>query len=126
MGERIAFGVAKGRLRLTAGKRREGMRSVPRDLVGSLWTRVATQRLISSPNAANCRDLREDTQLILSTLTDHEQGVLRMLFGIGDVVLGRYLRGGVTLLVGIALTVYLVRATAVTPRYPRDMMGVSR
>ena len=48
------------------------------------------------------------------------------LFGIGDVVLGRYLRGGVTLLVGIALTVYLVRATAVTPRYPRDMMGVSR
>ena len=48
------------------------------------------------------------------------------LFGIGDVVLGRYLRGGVTLVVGIALTVYLVRATAVTSRYPRDMMGVSR
>ena len=36
------------------------------------------------------------------------------LFGIGDVVLGRPVRGFATLLAGVALTVYLVRSTGTT------------
>jgi DNA-directed RNA polymerase sigma subunit (sigma70/sigma32) len=85
MSERIEFGVVKGKLRLMTVKRGVGARSVPRDPVSSLWTRGATQRLISWPDAANWRDLREEIRLILSTLTDHERGVLRMRFGIGEV-----------------------------------------
>jgi hypothetical protein len=37
------------------------------------------------------------------------------LFGIGDLVLGRYPRGLATLLLGLALTTYLVRATRMRP-----------
>ena len=85
MGERIAFGVVKGQLRLKAGKRESATRSVPRQPVSNLWTRVAAPRLISWPDAANGRDLREETRLILSTLTDPERDVLRMRFGIGEV-----------------------------------------
>jgi DNA-directed RNA polymerase sigma subunit (sigma70/sigma32) len=83
MGERIEFGVLRGKRQLRAVKRSSGTTVTPRDLVASLWTRVATRRLISWPDAANCRDLQEQTRVLLSTLTDHEQQVLRMRFGIG-------------------------------------------
>ena len=85
MGERIDFGAVNGRLRLKTAARAGGAPFVPRFPVASLWTRAATQRLISWPDAANWRDLREETRLMLSTLTDHERDVLRMRFGIGDV-----------------------------------------
>jgi DNA-directed RNA polymerase sigma subunit (sigma70/sigma32) len=85
MGERIAFGVVEGRIRLRAGTPRGGARRVRDNPVASLLTRVGAQRLISLPDAANSRDLREETQLMLSTLTDHERDVLRLRFGLGGI-----------------------------------------
>ena len=84
MGERIAVGVEAGKLRLKTVKRNGATRDMAADPVTSLWKRIAMQRLISSPDAAISRDLREETRRILSTLTDHERNVLRMRFGIGE------------------------------------------
>jgi hypothetical protein len=83
MGERPAFGASMGKLQLRVVGRPAGITVAPRDLVASVPPRVASQRLISWPDAANCRDLQEQTRVVLSTLTDHEQQVLRMRFGIG-------------------------------------------
>jgi DNA-directed RNA polymerase sigma subunit (sigma70/sigma32) len=85
MGERIEFAVVKGRLRLKPWKQRGGTRPGPQSPAGSLSMRVAAQRLISLPDAASCRDLQEETRLMLSALTNRERAVLRMRFGIGAV-----------------------------------------
>ena len=84
MGERIELDAFRGKLQLKAVKRRSGTHTAPQDLVASMWPLVAMQRLIFWPDAANCRDLREETRVILSTLTNHEAQVLRMRFGIDE------------------------------------------
>jgi RNA polymerase primary sigma factor len=83
MGERVGWDVFKGRLRLKAVNRRGGIRPEAPDSIAGGWTHGVTRRLISWPDAAKSRDLREETQAMLSRLTPHEQAVLRMRFGIG-------------------------------------------
>jgi Sigma-70, region 4 len=83
MGERVELSIWRDKLRLKLVKARSGMDTAPRGVIVGLW-RHGAERLISFPDAANCRDLREQTKVVLSTLTHHEQQVLRMRFGIGD------------------------------------------
>jgi RNA polymerase primary sigma factor len=45
---------------------------------------IEDKRLVSPETAAMQRDLEEQTQMILSTLTPREEKILRRRFGIGD------------------------------------------
>ena len=86
MSERGTFGVVRGTLRFKTVKRRRHPFGGVQDSVPSLRMHAEAPRLISWPDAANSRDLQEETRVILSTLTHHEQRVLRMRFGIGEAL----------------------------------------
>jgi len=83
MSERNGFGVVRGTLRLKTVRRPKVTPRGPQDSVARQRLHLALPRLISWPDAANSRNLQEETRVILSTLTPHEQQVLRMRFGIG-------------------------------------------
>jgi len=84
MSERGAFGTARGTLRLKAVKREKAVPRATQDAVGRARQSPVAPRLISWPDAANSRNLQEETRVILSTLMPHEQQILRMRFGIGE------------------------------------------
>lgn len=51
---------------------------------GQLDQPAGSPRLISLPDTVISRTLREQTRMVLATLTPYEQAVLRMRFGIGS------------------------------------------
>ena len=98
MGEAIQLDAAKARLRLQAAKpptaggdanaypasngiSEPALRTRPFNAAATVWS----AGLLSPPDGAISRTLQEQTRMVLATLMPHEEQLLRMRFGIGEI-----------------------------------------